>query len=170
MASVQRAKRQQTATSGLFGCADSTGGEEILQQGHGFVGADTFGDVNTMIGAVVAEDFEAGMDRAALGLVRSINQAGDAGLQHCAGAHGAGFDGDVKSSAEQAVIAEAEGGVTEGENFGMRGGIAVSDGPISGARDDFFVEDQDCADRNFAAPGGFAGFEKRFGHEGEIGV
>ena len=154
----------------LFGGADAAGGEEILQQGDRFVGAYTFNDFNTMIGAVVAEDFEAGMDRAALCLVRSINQAGDAGLEHCAGAHGAGFDGDVKSGVEQSVISDAERCVTEGQNFGVRGRITMSDGPISGARDNLLIEDQNCANRNLAACGRFAGFGECFGHEGEIGV
>ena len=122
-----------------------------------------------MIGAIVAEDFEAGMDRAALGLVRSVNQAGDASLKHGPGAHSAGFDGDVKSGAGQAVIADAKGRITQGENFRMRGGIAMSDGPISGARDDFFVEDQNGPNRNFAALSGLTGFDECFRHKDEIG-
>ena len=89
----------------LFGGADAATGEEILQQGDGFVGANTLSDINAMVSAVMAEDFETGMDRPALGLIRSVDQTRYAGLKHCPGAHGAWFDGHVKSGAEQAVIA-----------------------------------------------------------------
>jgi hypothetical protein len=59
-------------------------------------------------------------------------------------------------------------GVAQRENFGVRGGIAMRDGAISGARDDLLVEDDDSADGDFAALGGFAGLVERFAHEGEI--
>ena len=153
----------------MFGGADAATGEEILQQRDGLIGADTSNDINAMVSAVVAEDFEAGMDRAALRLLRSVDQTPYAGLEHCAGTHRARLDGDVKSGAEKAVIAYAPGRVTEHENFGVRGGITMSDRAISRARDDFFVEDQHRADGNFAAFSAFARFGERFGHEGKIG-
>ena len=154
----------------LFGGAGAATGEEILQQRDGLLGADTSDDIIAVVSAVMAEDFETGMDCPALGLVRSVDQTRYAGLKHCPGAHGAWFDGHVKSGAEKAVIADAPGRVTEHENFGVRGGIIMSDGAISGSRDDFFVEDQNRADGNFAAFCGFARFGERFGHKGEIGV
>ena len=153
----------------LFGGADAATGEEILQQGDGFVGANTLSDINAVVSAVMAEDFEAGMDRPALGLIRSVDQTRYAGLEHCAGTHRAGLDGDVKTGADKPVIADAPGRVTEHENFGVRGGITMSDSAISGSRDDFFVEDQNRADGNFAAFSAFARFGERFGHEGKIG-
>ena len=122
-----------------------------------------------MIGAVVAEDFEAGTDCAAFSFVGAVHEARDAGLEHCTGAHRAGFDGDVKRGAEEAVVTDSVGGVTKCENFRVGGGIAMRDGAIPGARYDFFVEDEDGADGDFAALGGLAGFGEGFGHEGEIG-
>lgn len=154
----------------LFGGASAATGEEILQQGDGFVGANAFNDIDAMVSAVVAEHFEAGMDRPALGLIRSVDQTRYAGLEHCAGAHRAGLDGDVKTGADKAVIADAPGRVAEHENLSVRGGITMSDSAISSPRDNFFVEDQNRADGNFAAFGSFARFGERFGHEGEIGV
>ena len=80
------------------------------------------------------------MDRAALCFVCSVDKSRDAGLEHCTGAHGAGFYGDVQSCAQQAVIAGSKGAVAKGENFGVGGGIAMRDGAISGACDDFVIE------------------------------
>jgi hypothetical protein len=121
-----------------------------------------------MVGAVVAQDFEAGMDRAALCFVRSVNEARDTSLKHGAGAHRAGFDGDVQRGAEKTVVAEAVGGFAERENFGVGSGITMRDSAISRAGHDFFVEDKNCANGDFAAICGFAGFGEGFGHEGQI--
>ena len=52
------------------------------------------------------EDREARLHGAAFGVWRAINQACDAGLNHGAGAHGAGLDGDVERGACEAIIAD----------------------------------------------------------------
>jgi hypothetical protein len=156
------------ALGNIFGRADATGCKKSLKKRYGFRGAHTRCDFDAVICAVVAEDFEAGTNRAAFSFVGAVHEARDAGLEHCTGAHRAGFDGYVKGCAEQAVVADSVGSVAKGENFRVCGGIAMRDGAISGACDDFFVDDEDGADGDFATLGGLAGFGEGFGHEGEI--
>ena len=149
--------------------APTAGREETLEKFHGLLGKHARSDVNAMVGAFVAQDFKTGAYRAAFGLIGAVHQAGDAGLNHRAGAHGAGFDGDVESGAEQAVVAGFQGGVTQGQNFGVRGGIAMGDGAVSSACDNFVIDDEYCANGNFSAFGRLAGFLKGLGHEDVIG-
>jgi hypothetical protein len=150
------------------GGAGAASAEEILEQGDGFFGAHARCDLHAMVRAIVTEDFEAGANRAAFGLICAVDETGYARLDHGPGTHRAGFDCDVERGAEQAVIADAEGRVTKRENFCVSGGIAMRDGAVSSACDDFFVEDQDRTDRHFATLSGFARFREGFGHEYEI--
>jgi hypothetical protein len=146
------------------------GGEKILQQCGGFVGEDSGGDFDAVVDLRVVEDGEAGPDGAAFGVVGAIEEAGDARLDHGAGAHGAGFNGDVESGIEEAVIFHLLGGSSEGHDFGVCGGVAVGNGAIAGTDDDATVEDNHGANGHFAALGRFAGFIERRLHEGDVGV
>ena len=60
--------------------------------------------------------------------------------------------------------------VTQGQDFGVRGRIAMGDGSVPGARDNFVVDDKDGADGDFAAFGRLAGFLEGLGHEDVIGL
>jgi hypothetical protein len=151
------------------GGAGAARGEKILKQGDGFFGAHACSDFDAVIGTVVAQNFEAGTDCAAFGLICAVDETGYTRLDHCPGTHRAGFDGDVKRGAEQAVIADSEGRVTKRENFGVGGGVAMGNRAVSSACNDFFVENEDGTDGDLAALGGLASFGERFGHEGEIG-
>ena len=126
-------------------------------------------DVNEMVGAVVAQNFKTRTYRAAFSLVGSVDEAGDAGLNHRAGAHGAGFDSDVESCAEHAVVADAVSRVTQRQDFRVRRGIAMGNCAVSGARDNFVVDYEHGADGDFSAFGRLAGFLKGLGHEDMIG-
>lgn len=152
----------------LFGGAAAASGEEILEQGYRFFGANASGYFDAMIGAVVGEDFKAGANRAAFGFVGAVDEAGDAGLEHGSGAHRAGLDRHVKSRPEQAIVSHAECGFAKRENLGMGRGIAVGDGAVAGARDYLFIDDEDGADGNLAALGGIARFGERLMHEGKV--
>ena len=110
---------------------------------------------------------EAGANRAALEVICAVNEAVDAGLKHCASAHRAGFDGDVKSDSSETVISHSRGGCAQRDDFSVRRGIAVRDGAISGARNDAFSVgsmDDYAAYRYFSALRGQAGLCERQSH------
>jgi hypothetical protein len=166
--------RMKEASSGVAvlrlvrGRAGAASGEKNLKQGDGFFGAHARCDLHAMVRAIVAQNFEAGANRAAFGLFCAVDETGYARLDHCPGTHRAGLDCDVERGAEQAIITDTEGCVTQRENFGVGGGIAMCDGAVPGACDDFFVENEHGADGDFAAFGSFASFGERFGHEYQI--
>ena len=104
------------------------------------------------------EDLEAGAEGAAFGVVGSVDDAGDARLDDGSGAHGAGFEGDVESGAGEPVIVDGLGHFTNGDDFGVGGGVVIADGAIAGAHEDGATVDHDCADGYFAGFGGGLGF------------
>ena len=59
----------------------------------------------------------------ALGVYSAIDEALHAGVEHSAGAHEAGFEGDVEGSADEAVVCAAPGGIAQGDDFGVGSGI-----------------------------------------------
>src|SRR6267378_1834953 len=70
--------------------------EERLDDGGTFGDEDARSDFYLMIKARVGEDFEAGADGAAFGIVGAVDEARDTGLEDCARAHTAGLDGGVE--------------------------------------------------------------------------
>ena len=85
-----------------------------------------------------------------------------------AGAHGAGFEGDVKGGACETVVAEEARGLAEDNNFGVGSGVVVTEGAVAGACEDGVILDEHCADGDFAGLGGDTGFGKRDLHEVEV--
>ena len=70
-------------------------GEKRLDYGGAISGQDASGDINLVVEARVGEDFEAGVDGAAFGVVGAVNKARDASLDDGTRAHAAGLNGDV---------------------------------------------------------------------------
>src|SRR5260370_26682300 len=89
-----------------------------------------------MVEARMRQDFETGADSAALGVVSAVDQARDAGLDDGAGAHAAGFDGDVERGSGEAVVAEKAGGFAKDGQFGVGGGGGVAKGAGGCTRQD----------------------------------
>jgi len=144
----------------------AAGGEEGLKERGGFACEDAGDGFNAVIQARMREDFEARADGAATRIVGAINEPGDAGLDHGAGAHGARFEGDVESDAGKAIVGEGASGFAEDDDFGVSGGVVVADGAIAGTRDDFVFADDESADGNFSGGGGGgAGFVESELHE-----
>jgi hypothetical protein len=111
------------------------------------------------------ENREARADSAGFGIVRPVNEPRYAGLNHSAATHGARFDGDVKSCAEQAVILNYFCSGTQSNDFGVRGRVAIGNRPITGARNYAIVERENCSDGNLASLGGVASFVEGGAHE-----
>ncbi len=118
----------------------------------------------------MGKNCEAGAGGAAFRVIAAINEAGDASLNHGARAHAAGLDGNVQSRGGEAIVADRAGSFTEHHHFGVRRGVAVADGAITGTRDDFRFLDQDSADGNLAGCPSRAGLCDGVAHEFEIGV
>jgi hypothetical protein len=144
-------------------------GEERLDDSGAVGGQDAPGDFHLMVEARVGEDLEAGADGAALGVVGSVDEAGDAGLDDGAGAHAAGLDGDVEGSIRKAVIAKEAGGFAENDDFGMGGGVTIADRAVAGTGENLAVMDQDSAYGDFAGSSCRAGLGERFLHELDVG-
>src|SRR6266852_9624738 len=83
--------------------------EERLNDGGAVGGEDTGGDFHLMIEARVGEDFEAGADGTAFGIVGAVDETRDTGLDDGARTHAAGFNGDVERGVRETVVAENAG-------------------------------------------------------------
>ena len=122
-----------------------------MKQRRGFVGQNAGDDFDAMIEARVRENFEAGADCAATWIVGTVNEFRDAGLDHGAGTHRTGLECDVDRCAGKPVVVENVGCLAERGNFGMGGGVIVSNRTIAGARDDFVIVHENRADGNFSS-------------------
>jgi len=149
-------------------CELTAFGEERLENGGAVGGEDAGGDFYLMVEKRVGEDFETGAKSAALGIVSAIDHAQNAGLDDGAGAHAAGLDGDVKSGAGEAIVAEKAGGFAKGDDFGMGGGVIVANGTVVRTRQNLAITDEHSADGDFAGLGSGASFCKGFLHELDI--
>ena len=116
-------------------------GEEGLEEGGAVWGEDAGGDFGLMVEAGVREDLEAGAHGATFGIVAAVHESGDASLNDGTGAHAAGLDGDVEGGVRKAVIAEDAGGLTQDDDLGVGGRVAVANGAVARASDDLGVVD-----------------------------
>src|SRR5437016_10332010 len=103
-----------------------------------------------MVETRVGEDFETGANGAALGVVGSIDNAGDAGVDDCASAHAAWLDGDVERGTGKAVVAEKAGGFAKDNDFGVGCGVDIANGAVVRTGQNLAVMDQHGADGYFA--------------------
>jgi len=113
----------------------------------------------------VGEDFEAGADRAAFGVVGAVGEARDTSLDDGARTHAAGLDGDVEGCIGEPVVAEQAGSIAKDNNFGVGGGVVVANGAVAGSGEDLAVMDEHGADGDFAGCGRAARFRERCLHE-----
>jgi hypothetical protein len=125
--------------------------EETAQQVATFLAQNIPLTFETMIEALVrgqqVEDAAAG---ATLGVAGAVHDAGDAGMNKCAGAHGAGFEGDVEGGGGEAIVAEALAGGAEGADLSVGAGVMGSDGAVPALAQDLVRGDQHGPDRDLA--------------------
>src|SRR6266404_4828625 len=145
-------------------------GEERLQEDSAVGRQNARGDVHLMIEPRVGEDFEAGTNRAALRVVAAVHEPRNARLNHGPGAHAARLDGNVERGAGKAVIAQYAGRFAQHDHLGVGRRVAVANGAIARARDDFAFVGHDGSDWHFACRGSRACFLDGLAHEFEIGV
>jgi hypothetical protein len=121
-----------------------------------------------MVQPGIREDCEAGAEGAALGVVGGVNDAWNARLDDRASAHAAGLECNVKSGARKAVVAKQARGFAKDDDFGVGGGVVVTNGAVAGTGEDCIVVDKHGADRNFADISRSAGFGESELHEMKI--
>jgi hypothetical protein len=102
----------------------AAGGEEGAQEGGAFPGEDAAVDLDPVGEAGFADEVEQGGDGAGLWVVGAEDEAGDAGLDKGAGAHGAGLEGDDQGAAVETPGAEGGGGGAESLQLGVGGRVA----------------------------------------------
>jgi hypothetical protein len=152
-----------------LGCAKLTAFcEERLEDAGAVGGEDARCDVHLMIETRVGEDFEAGADGAALGIVGAVDEARDTGLDDGARAHAAGLDGDVERGISETVVAEKAGGFAQSDDFGVSSGVAIADCAIASTGEDFAIMDKHGSDGDFARYGRGASLRESFLHKLEI--
>ena len=146
----------------------AAGGEEGLEEGSGLGGEHGWGDLDLVVELRAGEQLEAGAEGAAFRVVSAIDKAGDAGLNNGTGAHGAGLEGDVESGFRDTVVAELFRGFAENHDFGVRCGVAIANGAVAAACENFLAINKYRADGNFAGFGTGACFFQRDLHEFRI--
>lgn len=140
-------------------------GEELLQDGDGFVSEDAAGDLAAVIEIGGLKEIPKATGSSAFGIGAAKDDAADATVDDGSGAHGAGFFGDVEITLVQAPIAHGALGLGEGEHLGMGGGILQSLDLIPGAGDYLSLMDDDGSDGHFVLMGGFSSLPEGFAHE-----
>ena len=144
--------------------------EETLDDGGAVSGQNAGGDFYLVVEPRVGEDFEAGADGAAFGIVGAEDKARDAGLDEGARAHTAGLNGDVERGIGKAVVAKPAGRFSQTDNFGVGGGVAIAHGAIARTGKDLAVVDEQGADGDFAGLGSGTRFSECFLHELDVNI
>ena len=145
-------------------------GEEGLDHRGAVVTKDAWGDVNFVIEASVGEQLKARAESAAFQVVAAVNHAGQTRLNDRAGAHATRLDGDVERGANKTIVADGARRFAEHNDFGMRGGIGVANGPVAGASDDRAFSNEHGAHGDFSRLRSGARFLERLLHEIDFGV
>jgi len=145
-------------------------GEKFPEQLRGLLRQHPRNHRGTMIELRMIEHRKAGTHRAPFHVVRAIDKARDARLDHGSGAHGARLDGDVDIGFGQPVVSNGARGLPKRDDFGVRGGIAIRDGAVSSTRDDALADHHDRAHGDLAALRSGARFVKRGTHVELVGV
>lgn len=148
----------------------ASSGEKRLDHRRTILGKNTRRNFNFVIEVLTGKNLKARARRASLGIVRSIDRACYSSLNHRPSAHAARFDGDVKSCAGESVIVYNARSLAKNNNFRVSRRVAIADGTVAGARDNFPVQYQHSSDRNFSRGPRRAGLLESFLHKADIGI
>jgi len=125
-----------------------------LKQLHGLLGKNPGNDLHAMIERGCIEDLHTRANSSSFGFVGAVNQPGDARLHERAGAHGARLDRHIDCGSEEAMVAGLPRGLAQGQDFCVRGRIAICDGPISRGGKDAVFQHDDGSNGHFSAQRG----------------
>ncbi len=144
--------------------------EETLDDGGAVSGQNAGGDFYLVVEPRVGEDFEAGADGAAFGIVGAEDKARDAGLDEGTRAHTARLNGDVEGGIRKAVVAKPAGRFSQTDDFSVGSGVAIAHGAIARTGKDLAVVDEQGADGDFAGLGSGTRFSECFLHELDVNI
>lgn len=139
-----------------------------MKKSGGLIGENAGSCLHLVIERGAGEKGETRADCAAFEVVGAVNKAGDAGLDDRSRTHATRLDGDVQTCVSKTIVFEKAGGLSDHDDFCVRARIAVANGAVAGAREDFAVMDEDSSDGHFAGFGGGAGFLERKLHEDKV--
>lgn len=144
--------------------------KEFLHEGDAFFFEDPFCERGFWVkGPVRGEGIVDAPAVAVLVIIGAKNDAADLAPVEGAGAHEAGFDGDVDSGIGEVFAAEEVESGCEGDDLRVRGAVVEPFCLVVAAGDDLVVEDDDGADGDLFFGVGFAGFLEGLLHEVFVG-
>src|SRR5580698_9615915 len=108
--------------------------EKVAEHAAAFFGEEAGGDFDAVVELRVVHDGEDAAAGSGFGVVGGVDEAGDAGVENGARAHGAGFKRDVEGAApfggDEAVVREGAACFAKGDDLGVGGGVAVAEDSV----------------------------------------
>ncbi len=104
-----------------------------------------------MIQAGVIDHLQNRMHGTCFWIVGPVHQTADAGMYGRTRAHGARLNCSKQFAAAEAMIAEVASSIAEGDDFGVRGRVAVGDVAIPSPANDAAGVHNDRADGDFTS-------------------
>jgi len=94
-------------------------------------------------------------------IFRTIHHRADPAVDHGAGAHDAGFEGDIEGGIQQAVVLQHQPALAQGHDFGMSGRIVTPNRAVPAFANHLVIVDQHGTHRDFPLfPGAFGKLER----------
>ena len=138
--------------------------EEITEQTGGFGLEEAPFDDDGVVEAGIGGDVVEGPGVTGLRVGGGVDETVYTGRVGRAGAHGARFQGGVEGTAGEAPPARSFGGLADGEELGVGGGISGGFALVGGDSEDLLSPGDHGADRDLAPPGGALGGEQGAAH------
>src|SRR6185503_1127441 len=110
------------------------------------------------------------LDRTCFWVFRPVNKPRDASVNQSPGAHRARLDGRINSRADEPIIADLRGGLSQRGDFSVSGRVACGDHGVASSPDDFARKHDDGPDGNLSGVTRGFGFGERFVHELFAGI
>src|SRR5580658_4909906 len=124
--------------------------EKVLDQRGALGSENAFDDLDAVVQDVGIGEAELTADSAEAEIAGAEDQAGNSGGDQSAGAHDARFHGCIEGRLWKAIVGDGGGGFTQGQDFGVGGGIVRRNGRVAAAAGDL------CTDDDYGAHGDLA--------------
>jgi hypothetical protein len=124
--------------------------EELLQDFRRTASQHTAADVHSVIQFRVIQNLQNGMCGTRFGVVRTVHQTADAGMNQSPRTHGTRFNCSKQFTIAQTMITDISTGISQGDNFCMSGGITVAKIAIPSPADHVPVKDDHRSDGDFS--------------------
>jgi hypothetical protein len=154
-----------------FGCLSgslATILEEVAEESGGSFFEKAAFDDEGMIEAGVGGGVVQGACVSGFGIRSGVDQTRETACVGCAGAHGAWFQGGVEGAACKSPAACGGGCPTDGEEFGVGGGVPCSLALVGGDGHDLPSPGDDGPDRNLTLVRSVLSGEQGAAHHGEV--